>query len=75
VNAAVESISKYGDFEWFVSDSAEEDDPIGFNDVPPWCMPCGKEDCLSCPSFEIRTINSEGIDICKSGYECDALPF
>ena len=33
VNAAVETISKYGDFEWFVSD-----DPYIPN-LPPWQAP------------------------------------
>ena len=50
---AVETISKYGDFEWFISNSEEStsvDDPIGFNDTPPWLAPCGQDiQCFKCP--------------------------
>ena len=48
VNDAVDTISKYGDFEWFVSD-----DDI-FKEAyytPPWKMACGKDTCLTCPKF------------------------
>jgi len=38
VDAAVSTISKYGDFEWFVSDKE------------PWDLPdCGKNSCSDCP--------------------------
>ena len=37
---AIEDISKYGDFKWFVSDSPEPEystgETIGLDDVPPW---------------------------------------
>jgi energy-coupling factor transporter ATP-binding protein EcfA2 len=48
VDEAVKTISKYGDFEWFVSDDET------FNEkymTPPWKMACGKDTCLTCPSF------------------------
>ena len=68
VNAAVEDISKFGDFEWFTSieyikDNKEE--LIGFNDTPPWCSPCGKEACIGCSNHHI---NSETGCECKLGY-------
>lgn len=48
VDAAVEQISQYGDFEWFVSD-----DPyiMGKTETLPWQMPCGKEECVGCEHF------------------------
>lgn len=53
VDDAVVTISKFGDFEWFVSDTdipEHVDDPIGFNDVPPWLAPCGNDiQCINCP--------------------------
>jgi hypothetical protein len=48
VDNAVEAISAYGDFEWFVSDDPEFTD--NYN-RPPWLMPCGKESCFNCPHF------------------------
>jgi hypothetical protein len=36
VNDAVAEISKYGDFEWFISDDSEDKEPI---DIPPWEAP------------------------------------
>lgn len=48
VDAAVETISQYGDFEWFVSDD------ISTPDNPPWMLPCGSENpngCFGCPKF------------------------
>ena len=51
VSDAVDTISQYGDFEWFVSD-----DPYieKTKDVPPWMMPCGDakyNTCFDCPNF------------------------
>lgn len=65
VNDAVETISKYGDFERFVSDDPappvapwfRADDP---NDIP-WFMACGKETCYGC-----QNVMSDG---CKAGYD------
>ena len=53
VDDAVATISKYGDFEWFVSDdpyigSKKDDEGL------PWLMPCGDAKymtCFECPHF------------------------
>lgn len=56
VDAAVKDISEFGDFEWFISDSDEEiliNEPIGFNDYPPWEPTCDKEiNCFDCPNSD-----------------------
>ncbi len=75
VNEAVNEISKYGDFELFVSD-----DPIpeanAIVDWPPdeyippvGYMPCGREKCTGCENF---TNDAFHID-CRLGY--DVFPF
>ena len=51
VDDAVETISEFGDFEWFVSDDAVA--PVQ-EDIPPWTTPCGDgkyETCFDCPHF------------------------
>lgn len=63
VDAAVEDISKFGDIEWFMSDS----DKCGPNN-----RDCGKFDCLGCPSWK-NVKDIDGKLICEAGYEC--LPF
>ena len=56
VDEAIENISKYGDFEWFVSNDdppSESNHPLDPNDVP-WLMPCGdpnKTVCEECEEF------------------------
>ena len=60
VDDAVEAISEYGDFEWFVSD-----DPMPVIDEPPWLRACGKETCVGCPNF---TNDKFDID-CRLGYD------
>lgn len=65
VDEAVETISKFGDFEQFVSDDPvpevgpwfKADDP---NDLP-WRMACGKDTCSGCPN-----LISDG---CKAGHD------
>jgi len=47
VNDAVETISQYGDFEWFVSD----DSVPQTLETPPWKVACGKDTCEGCPHF------------------------
>jgi hypothetical protein len=69
VDAAVEDISKHGDFEWFISDASsfQTDD-----DRPPWLLGCGKFDCQGCSHWK----NPKSVDgklICEAGHEC--LPF
>ena len=65
VNDAVDTMSKYGDFEWFVSDDPTPDIYPWFNgedpnDVP-WNMECGRDTCHGCPNLT-RTG-------CKVGYD------
>lgn len=55
VDDAIDTMGKYGDFEWFVSD-----DPVP-NDGIPWKMDCGKDTCLMCPNLTH--------DGCKAGYD------
>lgn len=60
VDAAVETISQYGDFEWFVSD-----DPVQ-NSKPEPYPPCGDHKyatCFDCPKFDSHE--------CKMGYCLD----
>lgn len=55
VNDAVETMGKYGDFEWFVSDDSTPDMEL------PWKMACGKDTCAGCLNL---THNG-----CKEGYD------
>jgi len=74
VDSAVEDISKFGDFEWFVSESATsppEDDPIGFNDAPPWCQ-AGADDFKTCEGCKLLYTNELGVSACKEDKD---LPF
>ena len=64
VDAAVDTISQYGDFEWFVSD-----DPVQETEPPPWAMACGRESCVDCPNF----VNDEFKLRCKLGYDISNL--
>jgi hypothetical protein len=69
VDGAVETISKYGDFEWFVSnDPAPEVKPEIRRldaDLPPWLMACGKVTCEGCPNFCNTPFDMD----CKLGYD------
>lgn len=79
VDEAVETISKYGDFEWFVSDDpyignlgANDSDIDCPNDQLPWVMPCGDENrksCIECPNFH----NDEFHMDCNLGYDISDL--
>jgi energy-coupling factor transporter ATP-binding protein EcfA2 len=61
VDEAVSTISKYGDFEWFVTE----------DDRPPWESDCPKGcDCLDCIEW-VR--NNPGHNSCKKGFNC--IPF
>ena len=69
VDAAVDSISQYGDFEWFVSD-----DPVPLADSAPWTMACGRDSCVDCPNFvddEFRLRCSLGYPISDSIALCE----
>jgi hypothetical protein len=62
VDDAKKTISKYGDFEQFISDDPVPDVII---DEPPWKMDCGKDSCMFCPHFIIK----DGQIACKKGYD------
>lgn len=59
---AINNISKFGDFEWFVSE----------DDLPPWVVPCGNIQILNCWNCSNYN-NPENIEKCKLGYV--VLPF
>ena len=60
VNSAIDNISKFGDFEWFVSNDK----------VPNFCSKNEVADCLDCDSW----INTEHhANLCLLGYDC--IPF
>ena len=63
VDDARDSISQYGDFEWFVSDDPVP--PIRQLDAPPWLVACGKETCEGCEHF---TNDAYHFD-CRLGYD------
>ena len=60
VDGAVEAISEYGDFEWFVSD-----EPTPIVEYPPWKVACGKDTCDGCPHFYMDQYHID----CKAGYD------
>lgn len=60
VNDAVDTISQYGDFEWFVSDNEDIEEV-------PWFAPCGRKACFTCPHF-IRYGDTGSVS-CKEGYD------
>lgn len=57
---AVDTISKYGDFEWFVSD-----DPMLSHVDLPWKMACGRETCTGCPHLTNDKFDGD----CKLGHD------
>lgn len=64
INDAVDAISKFGDFEWFVSD--EQEDPL------PWEPPCGgisSTDCYKCPHFTDDEFHFD----CDLGYDVSKI--
>ena len=69
VDTAVEAISKYGDFEWFISDEPEEKP---YKDVAPWFVPCGDaaiKSCWECPNLH----NDQYHFDCVKGYDVSDL--
>ena len=61
VDDAVEAISAYGDFEWFISDDKVEDST-------PWTLPCGdvtRTSCEGCKYFQDDAWHTE----CNLGYD------
>ena len=66
VDNAVDTISKFGDFEWFVSEDHRE--PIfkkELNTDLPWTAACGRDTCKGCKHF---TNDQYHMD-CKLGYD------
>ena len=61
VDAAVETISLYGDFEWFVSDDPYISDK---REKPP-CGDNRYETCFDCPRFHIDKLHTD----CDLGYD------
>ena len=61
VDAAVETISIYGDFEWFVSDDPTVSDK---REKPP-CGDNRYETCFDCPKFHIDNVHTD----CDLGYD------
>lgn len=60
LNEAIEDISKFGDYEWFIH---PEDSSI---ESPPWCVPCGDDritSCAECPHFQKK------YQLCDLGYD------
>lgn len=61
---AINNISKFGDFEWLISD----DPYLKKSNNPPWIVPCGDhhiETCFECPHFYNDKFHSD----CKKGYD------
>ncbi len=71
VDEAIETISQYGDFEWFISEDSSDDQYVGnpqkyIEDVlEPWLMPCGRESCIGCPQFNNDQFHMD----CSLGYD------
>jgi hypothetical protein len=63
VDDAVEAISKYGDFEWFISDN--ETILTKSLDTPPWKVACGEDTCEGCPHFSMDDHHMH----CSKGYD------
>ena len=71
VDGAVDTISKYGDFEWFISDEPKvapwfEPDNI---DELPWTAACGKESCVGCKHLHDDEFHYD----CRLGYDVSDL--
>jgi hypothetical protein len=75
VDDAVEAISQYGDFEWFVSDDpVENDGPIPPWDTAddPWFPQCGNKEvgsCWNCPKLHNDQFHFD----CELGYDVSDL--
>lgn len=68
VTEAVNDISKYGDFEWFVSDDPYA--PMPKKDHPPWYLPCGETEPMSCEAcMNYCKTDKVEFPVCKLGYD------
>lgn len=71
VDDAVEAISEYGDFEWFVSDDhyvAPWFKTDVFDDLP-WKAACGKDSCTGCPNLRDDMFHYD----CRLGHDVSDL--
>ena len=68
VDDAVAAISKYGDFEWFVSDEPYVSTKQTI-ETPPWFMACGKETCVGCEHFSNSRFDMD----CRLGHDISDL--
>ena len=67
VDDAIDTVSEYGDFEWFTSD-----EPISRKqelEPPPWTVACGKDTCEGCPNFVNDKLNFK----CRLGYDIEDM--
>lgn len=67
VDKAVETISQYGDFEWFASD-----DPLPRDIELPWLLPCGdptKKSCFDCSHFNNDPYHMD----CAKGHDISGI--
>ena len=71
-DGAADSIAKYGDFEWFVSDNPLPKEPEVVRDlIPdddlhlPWLMACGAPTCTGCPHLTCDSFDAD----CKLGHD------
>lgn len=67
VETAIDDISKFGDFEWFVS-GADDGTKINPLDNPPWVLPCNSDlysSCVDCPMFIFDQFHTE----CSKGFD------
>jgi hypothetical protein len=70
VDGAVSAISKYGDFEWFISDNVEEEEKDDF--VPPWLPPCGVEERVNCNNCQYFHNDQFHMD-CDLGFDVSSV--
>ena len=77
INDAIDAISSYGDFEWFVSDDPyipgmlEVDPRRELEDTPPWKLSCGREACEGCPNLYSDEFHMS----CELGHDIPDLPY
>lgn len=67
VDAAADTIRKYGDFEWFISDDSYVSPwfaPDGIDDLP-WKAACGQDSCIGCPNLHNTDFHFE----CMLGHD------
>lgn len=67
---AVDTISEFGDFEWFVSDNASDSAPIGFDEEPPAYCKRGYD-----VSNNMINVPAGACKNCPYVDDCEDLPF